>query len=242
MQTPPYAFMRDGQPVAHLNSNGSFSSNADGAGWYEYDSFAEFLDESGITPDPLNYVAQLAAVVNATPQINMAALATAPAAAAVEQAPAAVAPKPKRGRKRADGTAPAVEVAPATPAPVHVDPAPAPTADPAYLAFLKSQKEAADKLRGAAPEQPVQVTAPDTYPAPVVTAPAPAGPLPGGTAPTAPTAKPLGNPAAFASQINALIETHGYSAVVDCVLDWSVQRLAVAVQQLHTLRSVSTGL
>lgn len=179
----PYAFLRDGVVIARLMADGQFASNADGAGWYEYDSVGDFLADMGVDPDPINLVSQLAGVVQGVPQLDMSALVPAAVVAPV------VVPevKPKRGRAKGGDTskltvsanvaANVAHTAP-MPIPVSIDTAAQPVAqstlytdplsDPAVQEFLRSQRAA------QALTPPIPVPSVPTVAAPVEVAPAPA--------------------------------------------------------------------
>lgn len=129
MDMTPYVFTRNGDVVARLHANGMVTSNADGAGWLEWDDIGAFLDDAGIQSDPVHWLNQIAAIVQGTPAIEAVPV---PAATPVSTPTPAPTPavKQKRGRKAAV-TATAAQPA-STPAPAGVLPLPpAPGAAPA---------------------------------------------------------------------------------------------------------------
>lgn len=225
MQTHPYVFKRDGEAVAFLAPDGKFTSNADGAGWYDYDSLADFLADAGVELDPVNYISQTAAVTGTVPEINLDAMK---AAAEAEKA-AAPTPTPKqtkRGRARAAAEgAPSPVPAPApVPAPVPVSipvipteaPMGSPLQDPAIQAFIASQRAAAAKYPPVAEDAPQAVPAPSLAPAPV-------------TVPTPPVQLSL-TPSATAAAVDALIKQHGIAAVTAAFIEWAETGAATASQ------------
>lgn len=185
MQTHPYVFKRAGEIVAKLEANGQFHTNADGAGWFSYDSILEFFEDMGVEIHPTEYITQLAELLNALPEIDLAALqavqaqaqaqAQAPAPAVTAPAPAPT-PKPKRGRAAkppagVEAAAPAVaaqaQVEPTltptptpTPTPIPIPQAgtPAPTANP--LMDPAVQKFLASQKAAAANNPPLPLPVP----------------------------------------------------------------------------------
>jgi len=259
MQTHPYVFKRAGEIVAKLEANGQFHTNADGAGWFSYDSILEFFEDMGVEIHPTEYITQLAELLNALPEIDLAALQAVQAQAPAVTAPAPT-PKPKRGRAAkppagVEAVAPAVEPTPTptptptpvtTPIPQAGTPAPTtnPLMDPAVQAFLASQKAAAANNpplplptptpTPAEPQPPAttaELVAPTRVPTPVAQAQAPAVQLPIATVTHA---------------VDALIKTHGIVAVAAAFVQWATNGAEAAesyglVETAKRLRAIAAA-
>jgi hypothetical protein len=227
MQTHPYVFTRNNVAIAYLHANGTFKSNHDDTGWYEFDSLADFFEDNQMEMDPVNYIAQIATVVSGVPQLNMQEItaltagsgAAAPAAAAAEPTLPAAPVKSKRGRRSA-AAAGVAEPAPApapAPAPVQVvTPAPVapvtvnPLQDPKVQQFLATQRQAMAAQGGATSAAPILAPTPTVAPTPVAA---------------------LTPPANLSRVLQALTEEFGFPAIVTvyCAM------FAARVELLHTL-------
>lgn len=212
MTTTAYNFTRNGAVVACLHANGMVLSNADGAGWLEWDDVGAFLEDAGVTPDPNQWLMQIATIVQGTPVAIMPEVV-----AAVEPTPAT---KPKRGRAKA-GAGPAaagatVDVAAqSTPTAVGAGPGPLPlppvpnaamgTLTPEVLAFMASQSKATAAV-SAQPPAPALVPVPATNPMPVQLNLA-------------------------ANGVGDLLREHGVENVLAAIGEWSL----AAAAQLHSL-------
>jgi len=242
MQAYPYVFARAGVAVARLSTTGAFTTNADGAGWYDYDSYVEFLQEMGVVADAVNYVGQLAASVDGVPEIDAAELHAATLAAAAGALPAlnsAAIPPPKtrKGRKRDAttdaATLPQAAVVPSAATTLTPHPPVPVQQDSAVLAFMAAQQAAAAAAHNQTPVEP----APAPAPAPLVSVAVIASPAP----PTPHSlVSSLGYP--LMQRVDGLVLEYGLLSVVDAVTEWTTGKLSATLVQLDTVRKVSASL